>query len=188
MGNEKIGDGKGLTGSLEKRDDLELEAVVQGGKGFVHHQHAGIGKNCPADCYALLLASREVTHTPLQKIPDLQHVHQIFQGDFALIRGTTPVAIKEVPLDGEVGKKMGALKDHADASVLCRDIHSFPTVKNGLSVNGNKPSVRMVQPGDETHEGGFAATGGAEDPDPVANNREIHFQGKRPEFFLGGDS
>ncbi len=73
---------------------------------------------------------------------------------------------------------MGPLEDHAYAPVLRGDIYPPLAVEDRLTVDHDNAPVGMVQPGDETHQGGLASPGGSEDAYSVTLNGEVHIKGK----------
>jgi hypothetical protein len=82
-------------------------------------------------------------------------------------------------------EKVGPLKDHADAPVFHRDVYPLPAVKQHLSVKSDNASIRMMQAGDEAHQGGFPAPRWPEETYPFALDSKVHIQNKRAELFLG---
>ncbi len=73
---------KRFAGIFEKRDYLELEAVVQGGQGLVEEQQARAAKHRPAEGHPLFLPARQVPHAPVEKARDLQDLNNVIEGDF----------------------------------------------------------------------------------------------------------
>jgi len=114
---------------------------------------------------------------------DLQDPDHAVQSDPAMFRGTAPVTIQEVALDVQMWKEEGKLKNHADPSVLYRNVYPFPAVEDLLSIKKDHAMIRLVQSGEKSHQGGFAAPRRPEETDSFTRDRKIRFQLKCAKLF-----
>ncbi len=60
-------------------------------------------------------------------------------------------------------EEVGVLKDDADTSFLRCHVDAFVFVKQRLAVKADRAAIGLHQAGQEIHQGGLAAAGGAED-------------------------
>ena len=167
MGDQDAGPGldQGIDGVL----DLLLGNGIQGGGGLVKDQEGRILQKDPGNGDPLLLSSGEleapVAHHGIQArglgLYEIIDVGLAAGLDEVFLRGVRP-GVEEVVPDGPV-EQVGLLADDPDMAAQEGQVQ-LPDV---MAAEGDRPSCRIIEPGDQVDQGGLAGARGPDHGDAV---------------------
>lgn len=158
----------------EKVGELLLEAVVDGGEGFIEEEDLRGGEDSASEGDALLFAAAERFGETIQEGAKLEEVDDIIE-----IRGTLSIAgpaIAEIVEHGEVGKELVVLEKESDAALFGREKPSRDGVDPRGCIEMNGAGFGCEEACDEFEGCRFTRTRGADQSGEKLRRREVEVE------------
>ncbi|MNF61107.1 hypothetical protein D3C84_427430 [compost metagenome] len=136
---------------------------VEGRQRLIQQQQAWPGHQGAGEGHALALTARQLVRVTRGKVIEL-HQFEHFCDAFAAVIGIDLLhaqAEGDVLFHGHIGEQCIALEHHADPAFLRAHRHDIGTIEQDFA------AIHRSQAGDAAQQGGFAATGRAEQGDEL---------------------
>ena len=160
VGDEQGGDALFQQDGAHVAADLLAQLRVQRREGFVQQQQARLGRQCPGQGHALLLAAGELVGVAAAHAGQAHQVEQLLDPGAALVRRPAVQAEADVGGHVQVREQGDVLEHHAHPALLGG--HQQPVAGDGVAVQGDAAAVRGQEAGHQAQQGGLAAAGGAD--------------------------
>ena len=143
-----------LLQALQLRAGLDAELRVEVGERLVHQVDDGVAHDGPRQRHALLLAARELGRAALEQRAQLQPLRRLPhpRGDLRLRDVPRAQRERDVLEHREVRVERVVLEDHGHVALRGRQVVHHPVADPQLA------RVRRLQAGQETQQGGLAAS------------------------------
>ena len=183
VGDEQEGDVRLGDEFLDFAEELRLDGGVEAGEGLVEQEQPGPYRKGPGEGHALLLADRQGGRFAPGEVLDAAGLEGVVGPSEAFGAGQTVIGQSEenVLLSREVGPE-GQVLEHQRHAALVGRSEDGPRGGNGVPVHRDAAVGWRFESGDETEEGGFAATGRAEQGGMPTCGQ---FEGERVKYGLG---
>src|SRR2546428_1475685 len=139
---------------LEVRVKLLSGHGVQGSEGLVHEEHAGIRGQSAGQSHTLLHASRELMDVGAQESLEPDELEVI-------LRHLTALAVRQARLELQAEEHIVKDIEPGEQGRFLK--HDHPVAAGSgdrLSVEQDRPAVRLLEPRDDVEERGLAAAAG----------------------------
>src|SRR5690606_6745433 len=122
---------------------------IEGGKGLIQKQQAGVAGQRLADGTALALPTRYLVGFAVTEMADAEKVEEIV--DFPVVYSCEGGIFEE----GEMGKQ-GVILEHITQTPFARrQMDAAGAIEPDLIAKGDGAAIRFFQAGQHTHDGGF---------------------------------
>jgi hypothetical protein len=127
MSHMESGETNGPVQGQEQLLDFSFQSRVEGGQGFIQKEQSGARGQSPSQGHPLLLPAAEPLGVSLEKVFDLQGLHQPGKVGVVLEKawGGGPQSKKEIPLHGKVGEKGQILGNVGDPPLFRGQVLDF---------------------------------------------------------------